>query len=179
MATLVQDDLAHVGMQVHVVPLDLTAMLDRVFQGFDYEAAIMGLGGGDPDPNPEMNVWLSRGSTHLWHLGETQPASDWEREIDQLMQQQMITLNYEKRKRLYNRVQQLIAENLPFVFLATPNVLAGAKAQVRHFPGGMPRPAYRPATTARTECLAEMAHAGLLSQVPSMPAQSGKARSTR
>src|SRR2546429_658651 len=133
MATLVQDDLAHLGMQVHVVPLDFRAMLDRVFQSFDYEAAIMGLGGGDPDPNPEMNVWLSSGSTHLWHLGETQPASDWEREIDQLMQQQMITLNYEKRKRLYNRVQQLIAANLPFVFLATPNVLAGAKAQVGNF----------------------------------------------
>src|SRR5581483_10412609 len=48
MATLVQDDLSHLGMQVHVVPLDFRAMLDRVFQSFDYEAAIMGLGGGDP-----------------------------------------------------------------------------------------------------------------------------------
>src|SRR5438128_2467205 len=133
MATLLQDDLAHLGIQVHVVPLDFRAMLDRVFQSFDYEAAVMGLGGGDPDPNPEMNVWLSNGSTHLWHLGETRPATDWEREIDQLMQQQMITLNYAKRKRLYDRVQQLIAENLPFVFLATPNVLAGAKAQVGNF----------------------------------------------
>jgi peptide/nickel transport system substrate-binding protein len=133
MATLVQDDLSHLGMQVHVVPLDFRAMLDRVFQSFDYEAAIMGLGGGDPDPNPEMNVWLSSGETHLWHLGETQPATGWEREIDQLMQQQMITLNYEKRKRLYDRVQQLISENLPFIFLATPNVLTGAKSQVGNF----------------------------------------------
>ena len=133
MATLLQDDLAHIGIQVHVVPLDFRAMIDRVFQSLDYEAAVMGLGGGDPDPNPEMNVWLSSGSTHLWHLGETQPASEWEREIDQLMQQQMITLNYAKRKRLYDRVQQLIAENLPFIFLATPNVLAGAKAQVGNF----------------------------------------------
>ena len=133
MATLVQDDLSHLGMQVHVVPLDFRAMLDRVFQSFDYEAAVMGLGGGDPDPNPEMNVWLSNGATHLWHLGEAQPASDWEREVDQLMQQQMITLNYQKRKQLYDRVQQLISENLPFIFLATPNVLAGAKAQVGNF----------------------------------------------
>jgi peptide/nickel transport system substrate-binding protein len=133
MATLVQDDLAHLGMQVHVVSLDFRAMLDRVFQSFDYEAAVMGLGGGDPDPNPEMNVWLSNGATHLWHLGEAQPASDWEREIDQLMQKQMITLNFQKRKQLYDRVQQLISENLPFIFLATPNVLAGAKAQVGNF----------------------------------------------
>jgi peptide/nickel transport system substrate-binding protein len=133
MATLVQDDLAHLGMQVHVVPLDFRAMLDRVFHSFDYDAAVMGLGGGDPDPNPEMNVWLSKGATHLWHLNETQPATDWEREIDQLMQQQMVTLNYETRKRLYDRVQQLISDNLPFVFLATPDVLVGAKAQVGNF----------------------------------------------
>ena len=133
MATLVQDDLAHLGMQIHVVPLDFRAMLDRVFQSFDYEAAIMGLGGGDPDPNPEMNVWLSSGATHLWHLGETQPATDWEREIDQLMRQQMVTRNYEKRKHLYDRVQELVAENLPFIFLATPDVLVGAKTDVGNF----------------------------------------------
>lgn len=133
MATLVQDDLAHLGMQVHVVPLDFRAMLDRVFQSFNYEAAIMGLGGGDPDPNPEMNVWLSSGTTHIWHLGEAQPATAWEREIDQLMQQQMVTLDYQKRKRLYDRVQQLISEYLPFIFLATPNVLAGAKHDIGNF----------------------------------------------
>lgn len=133
MATLIQDDLSHVGMQVHVVPLDFHAMLDRVFQTFDYDAAIMGLGGGDPDPNPEMNVWLSNGPTHLWHLNEAKPASDWEREIDQLMQQQMITLNYQKRKKLYDRVQQLIAQNLPFIFLAAPDVLVSAKANVGNF----------------------------------------------
>ena len=39
-------------------------------------------------------------------LNETQPATAWEREIDQLMQQQMITLDYSKRKQLYDRVQR-------------------------------------------------------------------------
>ena len=133
MATLVQDDLSHLGMSVHVVPLEFRAMLDRVFQSFDYDAAIMGLGGGDADPNPEMNVWLSNGSSHLWHLGENQPATDWEREIDQLMQQQMVTLDYHKRKHFYDRVQQLISENVPFIFLATPDVLVGAKNHVGNF----------------------------------------------
>jgi peptide/nickel transport system substrate-binding protein len=133
MATLLQDDLANLGIEVHVVPLDFRAMLDRILQSFDYEAAIMGLGGGDADPNPEMNVWLSSGGSHLWHLGETQPATDWEREIDRLMQEQMITMDYHKRKRLYDGVQQLIAENLPFIFLATPNILAAAKPRVGNF----------------------------------------------
>ena len=133
MATLIQDDLSQLGMQVHVVPLDFRAMIDRVFQSFDYEAAIMGLGGGDADPNPEMNVWLSSGSTHLWHMGESQPATAWEREIDQLMNEQMVSLNYEKRKKLYDRVQQIVSEQLPFIFLATPNILTAAKPQIGNF----------------------------------------------
>jgi peptide/nickel transport system substrate-binding protein len=133
MATLLQDDLSHLGMQVHVVPLEFRAMIDRVFQSFDYDAAIMGLGGGDADPNPEMNVWAFSGTSHLWHLGEAKPATDWERELDHLMQQQMVTLDYTKRKQLYDRAQQLIAENLPFIFLGTPNILAGANARVGNF----------------------------------------------
>jgi peptide/nickel transport system substrate-binding protein len=133
MATLLQDDLSHLGMQVQVVPLEFRALIDRVFQSFDYDAAIMGLGGGDADPNPEMNVWMSNGTSHLWNLGEKQPVTAWEGEIDQLMQQQMVTLDYVKRKSLYDRVQQIISENLPFIFLATPNILAGADARVGNF----------------------------------------------
>jgi peptide/nickel transport system substrate-binding protein len=132
-ATLIQDDLSHLGMQVHVVPLEFRALIDRVFQSLDYDAAIMGLGGGDADPNPEMNVWMSNGTSHLWNLDERQPVTAWEREIDQLMQEQMITLDHAKRKQLYDRVQQLIAENLPFIFLATPNILAAADARVGNF----------------------------------------------
>src|SRR5258708_21361631 len=133
MATLLQDDLSHLGMQVHVVPIEFRAMIDRVFQSFDYDAAIMWLGGGDADPNPEMNVWAFSGTSHLWHLGETQPASDWERELDQLMQQQMVTIDYAKRKQLYDRAQQLIAEHLPFIFLGTPNILPAANTRFGNF----------------------------------------------
>jgi peptide/nickel transport system substrate-binding protein len=133
MATLVQDDLSPLGIQVHVVPLEFRAMIDRVFQTFDYDAAIMGLGGGDADPNQEMNVWSSSGTSHLWHLGEAQPATDWERELDHLMEQQMITLDYAKRKQLYDRAQQIIADNVPFIFLGTPDILAGANARVGNF----------------------------------------------
>ena len=69
----------------------------------------------------------------MWHMGESQPATAWEREIDQLMNEQMVTLNYEKRKKLYDRVQQIVSEQLPFIFLATPNILTAAKPQVGNF----------------------------------------------
>ncbi|MGH9522241.1 MAG: ABC transporter substrate-binding protein, partial [Terriglobales bacterium] len=133
MATLIQEDLKQLGMKVNVVPMDFRSMVDRLLQTYDYDAAIMGLGGGDADPNPEVNVWEMSGTMHLWHVGESAGAQDWERELDQLMQQQMITLKYNDRKKIYDRVQQVIANNLPFIFLATPNVLTAAKAQLGNF----------------------------------------------
>jgi peptide/nickel transport system substrate-binding protein len=133
MATLIQADLKELGMDVQVVPLEFRALVDRVFQSFDYDASILGLGGGDADPNGEMNVWLSSGSNHLWRLGQQTPATSWEAEIDRLMETQLVTLDSRERKRLYDRVQTIVAEQLPFIFLAAPHILVGARADLGNF----------------------------------------------
>ena len=133
MATLIQDDLKQLGMKVQAVPLEFKSMLDRVFQTHNYDTAIMGLGGGDVDPNSQINVWMSNGGSHLWNLGESKPATDWETQIDTLMNQQLTTLDHKKRKQLYDRVQEIAAQQLPFVNLASPNVLVGAKEKIANF----------------------------------------------
>jgi peptide/nickel transport system substrate-binding protein len=125
-ATIIQDDLKQLGMRVGVVTLELRAVLDRLLTTNDYEACVLGLGGGDGDPSSEMNVWLSSGSTHLWNLGQRQPATTWEAEIDKLMRQQLGVRDVQLRKRLYDRVQELVAQNLPIISLVSPSVLAGA-----------------------------------------------------
>lgn len=132
-ATLIQDDLSQLGMNVHVVSLEFHAMVDRLLNSHDYEAAIMGLASGDADPTAEMNVWMSNGDTHLWHPNESKPATPWEAEIDRLMQQQLVTFDYAQRKRLYDRVQEIIAENLPVICLVSPNILVGASDRVGNF----------------------------------------------
>src|SRR4030095_11786635 len=120
-------------MDGEVVPLEFRALVDRVFQTFDYDASILGLGGGDADPNGEMNVWLSSGSNHLWRRAKRAPATRWEAEVDRLMEQQLITLDSRERKRLFDRVQAIVAEQLPFIFLAAPHILVGARADLGNF----------------------------------------------
>ena len=66
-------------------------------------------------------------------MGETQPATPWEREIDQLMQQQMVTLELCEAEKTVRSGAAIICEQLPFIFLATPNILAGAKAEIGNF----------------------------------------------
>ena len=137
MATIIQDDLSQLGMTVQVVPMEFHAMVDRLQNSYNYEAAIMGLVSGDADPTSEMNVWLSSGETHLWHPNQDKPATPWESEMDQLMQEQLVTLDYAKRKRLYDRVQEIVAEDLPVICLVSPNILVGASNRVGNFRPGI------------------------------------------
>jgi len=132
-ATLIQDDLSKLGINVQIASLEFHTMVDRLLTTHDYEAAVMGLVSGDADPTSEMNVWMSSGDTHLWHPNQTQPATPWEAEMDRLMQQQLITLDYAKRKRLYDRVQEIVADELPVICLVSPNILVGASDRVGNF----------------------------------------------
>jgi peptide/nickel transport system substrate-binding protein len=133
MATIIQEDLRELGIAAQVVPLENRALLDRVLKTRDYDAAIMALGSGDVDPNGEMNVWLTSGPTHLWRVAASTPAGPWEKEIDDLMRRQLVTIDGAERKRLYGRVQALVAENLPMIPLVSPNMLAGARSGLGNF----------------------------------------------
>jgi peptide/nickel transport system substrate-binding protein len=133
MAAIIQDDLRTIGIAVQIAALDFGAVLARVLDSHDYDACLLRLVDGDVDPNPELNVWLSNGPTHLWRPVQAAPATPWEAEIDGLMRQQMTTLDVAARKRLYDRVQAIVADKLPLVPLVSPNVIVAAKRSLGNF----------------------------------------------
>lgn len=132
LATIIQNDLRELGMQVSVVSMEQRAMLDRVLNRQDYEAAVMALESTDADPNSEMNIWLSAGNLHLWNL-QGRADTPWEQEIDRLMKLQMVSMSYPDRKRLYDRVQELVAEHLPIICMTNPHVLTAATERLANF----------------------------------------------
>jgi peptide/nickel transport system substrate-binding protein len=133
MATLIQDDLKQLGMRVQVVPLEFRSLIDRITQTKQYDACVLGLVSFDADPNSDINVWLSRGATHLWNPQQAHPATPWEAEIDRLLETQLTATSFQKRKMLYDRVQEILAENQPMIFLASPDILVGAKKVIGNF----------------------------------------------
>jgi peptide/nickel transport system substrate-binding protein len=104
-----------------------------VTQTKEYGACVLGLASFDADPNSDLNVWLSNGGTHLWNPSQAHPATRWEAEIDGLMEQQLAAPSFAQRKKLYDQVQQILAEYQPMIFLASPNILAGAKNAIGNF----------------------------------------------
>jgi peptide/nickel transport system substrate-binding protein len=132
-ATLIQADLKQIGITASVVPLESRSANDRVLNTHEYEAIVMGLVSGDADPTPDMNFLMSNGGTHLWHMGEKTPATSWEAELDRLMQKQLVTMNYRQRKKIYDRVQEILAAQLPVVYLISPHILVGAQEGLGNF----------------------------------------------
>ena len=114
-------------------------MVVRIFRTHDYDAAVMTLVSGDTDPNAEMNVWTSKGNARVWNLNGL-AASEWEREIDDLMRKQMRTTNRAERKGYYDRVQQLISGNLPVICVVGPHILLAAAEGLENFQPSILRP---------------------------------------
>jgi peptide/nickel transport system substrate-binding protein len=131
MATLIQQDLAALGMQVNVVALDFPALIERLMHTQDYEACLLGLENVDPDPNAMMNIWLSSSENHQWNPSEKTPATAWEAEIDREMNRQATTTNEAERKQAVDRVQQIVADEQPFIYLVYPNVLFAVSPRLK------------------------------------------------
>jgi peptide/nickel transport system substrate-binding protein len=136
-ATMLQSDLAAIGIDVQVAALEFRALVERVTKTRKFDAAIMALGGGDADPNAEQNVWQRDGPTHLFRLDAAAPLAPWETEIDRLMRQQATEVDRARRHAQYARVQALVAEHLPIVPLLSPNHLVAVRRGLRGFAPGV------------------------------------------
>jgi ABC-type transport system substrate-binding protein len=49
------------------------------------------------------------------------------------MEKQLSSRTFDERKHSYDRVQEIIRENQPLIFLASPNILSGAKNTIGNF----------------------------------------------
>ena len=130
MAVLIQDDLQKIGIHVNVVTLDFPSLIERMTQSFDYEAIILGLTNVDLDPNGEMNVWLSSSENHQWNPQQKVPETSWEAEIDRLMRAQAASTDPKRRKEAFDRVQEIVVEQEPFIFLINKNALSAVSTTV-------------------------------------------------
>ena len=132
-ATIVQEDLRRLGLAIKIAPLDFAALSDRLFKTHEYEICLLGLGGGDSDPNGSLDIVTSTGQRHLWRLASGGSAATWQAEIDALMERQLGELDRAVRKQLFDRVQEILAEQLPWIPLVSPNTLVGADRDLGNF----------------------------------------------
>ena len=131
MAALIQQDLASLGMEVTLVTLDFPALIDRLRHTGNYEACLLGHPNADPDPNSLINEWLSSSPDHQWNPSQKTPATAWEAEIDRAMQLQATSPDMRVRRQAVDRVQQIVADQQPYIYLVHPDPLVANSPSLR------------------------------------------------
>ncbi len=121
---IIKEDLKKIGIKVNFLPVDFNSLVTRLTSPpYEWEAIIIGLT-GSMDPHFGRNVWHSSGLLHMWHPRQKEPATEWERKVDELFDKGAVELDFKKRVKIYKEAFRIITEQQPMIFIATPKSIS-------------------------------------------------------
>lgn len=116
-AQIIKEDLRAVGVEVTIKVLEWQALLHEFIDKKRFEAIILGWSlSRDPDV---FDIWHSSKTKE----GEFNFISYVNPEVDGLLLEGRRTFDMDKRKKIYNRIHEILAEEQPYTFLFVPDAL--------------------------------------------------------
>ncbi len=139
-AVEIQQDLKQIGIKVDLQTLNFNTVLQKLLAKRDWECYVGAFEAGVIEPNLIALFWSSNGSFHMFNQGSQSKkrpivgwkATTWEKEIDRLFQQGTRVTDENKRKQIYGKFQQIVAEQLPVFFLVNPISLQAVRDRVEN-----------------------------------------------
>jgi len=125
LAELIQQRLKEIGVQTDIQTIEWAAFLKEYIKQKRFEAIILGWGTGiDPDQFP---IWHSSqmGPDQLNQISYSNP------EVDALLEKGRTTCNQKERIPTYHRIQEILAEDQPVIFLYFNDALPAVSARVK------------------------------------------------
>ena len=134
----IKQDLAKIGIQADFQPIDFNTLINRLGNTFEWDAYLGGITGGI-EPHGASTVWALDGGLHTFNQAPSagqppidgQEFAEWERQIANLYVRGAQVLDEAGRREVYVQAQQLIQENLPFIYLVSPLNLAAVRNNVQ------------------------------------------------
>jgi peptide/nickel transport system substrate-binding protein len=127
------DSFKRAGIDASFRSVDWSIMLDQVGR-FDFDAVILGWVSGAATPPDAYQIWHSsqaveQGSNHVAFEND---------EADAILEAYRVEFDEDRRKELYDRLQEILYEEQPYTFLYEPSWVAVWNrrfAGVRWYPG--------------------------------------------
>ena len=123
-AEIVQQRLKEIGIKVDIQLIEWAAFIKEFVKPRRFELVVLGLGTGtDPD---QFVVWHSsqRGPDQMNRTGYANP------EVDALLEAGRSSCVQSERVRYYHRIQEILAEDLPMIFLYNRDALPVVAARI-------------------------------------------------
>jgi len=115
--TIMKQDLARIGVGVNLRFLEFNTLVSQLTSTYDWEAIVIGFTGG-VEPHHGINFWHSGERLHLWFPNQEEPATEWEKRIDELFVRGSRELDHQKRVAIYREFQQIASDNVPVIYTA-------------------------------------------------------------
>jgi peptide/nickel transport system substrate-binding protein len=114
-ATIIQWKLRQVGIKVDIRALEFSTFINDFINKRRFEAVILG-----------WSIGLDADQYDIWHSSKTKEkefnfVSYGNPEVDRLLEEGRRTFDLEERKKAYFRIQEILAEELPYIFLYVPD----------------------------------------------------------
>jgi peptide/nickel transport system substrate-binding protein len=109
-AVLLKENLDSIGVKMDIKALEFASLQQAVFE-HRFQAQAAGWGTGT-DPDTANNLW----KTEMYEKGRNYVGYS-NAEVDRLFDEGAKELDFEKRKAIYQRIDQLIWEDQPYTFL--------------------------------------------------------------
>jgi peptide/nickel transport system substrate-binding protein len=131
-AEIIQRRLKEVGIAIEIRVVEWATFLKEFIFPGNFDATILGWSGG-PEPD-QYNIWHSSKTAprELNFIKYKNP------EVDKLLEQGRRTFDQSERKKIYDRFQEILAEEQPYTFLYVAEALP---AVAKRFRGIEPSPA--------------------------------------
>lgn len=136
LSNLIVSDWAKIGLKVNFKPVDFNSLVTDLM-GAKYEAVLIGLTGG-VEPNSGANIWKTDGGLHFWRFSSKTDPPAWEKRIDELFDLAATTFDEDEVREYYREYQQLVSENLPFIYTVNQQYIYASKATLGNNDGFNP-----------------------------------------
>jgi peptide/nickel transport system substrate-binding protein len=128
-AAVIRDDLKALGITMDIVALDGGAVYQTVMSK-KYDAVYFHPTATDTDPATTQDFWFSSGASHFWNMAQPKPATEWEKQIDELMARQIASADEAERKQLFVDVLKIFVAHQPVVYFAAPRVYVAVSSRM-------------------------------------------------
>jgi len=124
-AEIVQRRLAETGISVKIRIIEWAAFIKEFINKRRFDAVILG-----------WTIPMDPDLYDVWHSSKTGPSelnfvTYKSEEVDALLEKGRGTFDRAERKRCYDRIQEILAEDQPYIFLYVPDALPIFNARVR------------------------------------------------
>ncbi|MGE5190359.1 MAG: peptide-binding protein [Gemmatimonadota bacterium] len=123
-AAIIQQNLAAAGIRMEIRTVEWAAFINEFIDKRKFDAVILGWSSG-PEPD-QYDIWNSKKTKpkEFNFVGFDNP------EADRVLEEGRRTFDLEKRKKAYFRLQEILAEELPYVFLYVPDALPAVAGRI-------------------------------------------------